>query len=83
VGRENRRFARVRPSGLVSTAAKIIVDAKSPAIDCGVVDLSSGGACLDVANPAAVPKRFVLLHGKTKKSCLVVWKNGRRVGVQF
>jgi hypothetical protein len=83
VSRENRRFARVRPAGLVSRSGKIIVDAKSPAIDCSIIDLSSGGACIDVANPAAVPKRFVLLHGKTKKSCLVVWKAGRRLGLQF
>jgi hypothetical protein len=68
---------------LVSRTAKIIVDAKSPTVDCNVVDLSSGGACLEVANPAAVPKRFVLLHGNTKKSCLVVWKTARRLGVQF
>jgi hypothetical protein len=83
VSRENRRFARVKPSGLVSRTAKIIVDAKSPALDCVVVDLSMGGACLEVSNPGAVPKRFVLLHGKTKKNCLVVWKTARRMGVQF
>jgi len=83
VSRENRRFARVRPSGLVSRTGKIIADAKTPAVDCFVVDLSVGGACLEVPNPAAIPKRFTLLHGKTKKSCLVVWKAGRRIGVQF
>jgi PilZ domain len=83
VSRENRRFARVRPSGLVPRAGKIILDAKSPALDCNVVDLSMGGACLEVTNSAALPKRFVLLHGKTKKNCLVVWKAGRRIGVQF
>ena len=80
--REHRRFARVRPSGLVPKAAKIIIDNKSPAIDCSVIDLSVGGACLDVGN-VTLPKRFVLLHGKTKKSCLVVWKAGRRLGVAF
>jgi hypothetical protein len=83
VSRENRRFARVRPAGLVSKSGKIIVDAKSPTVDCYVVDLSSGGACLEVPNPASIPKRFVLVHGATKKSCLVVWKAGRRLGVQF
>jgi len=81
--REHRRYARVRPSGLVPRNAKIIIDSKSPAIDCSVIDLSVGGACLDVAPQVAVPKRFVLLHGKTKKSCLVVWKSGRRLGVSF
>jgi hypothetical protein len=68
----------------VSKTAKIIVvDARSPAIDCNVVELASGGACLEVSNPAAIPKRFVLLHGNTKKKCLVVWKEGRRLGVTF
>jgi hypothetical protein len=68
---------------LVPRAGKIIIDAKSPALDCNVVDLSMGGACLEVANPASLPKRFTLLHGKTKKSCLVVWRTARRMGVQF
>jgi hypothetical protein len=36
-----------------------------------------------VNNPAAIPKRFVLFHGGTKKSCTLVWKTGRRFGVSF
>ena len=80
---ENRRFARVRPSGLVSRDAMIIVDPKKPAIPCTVIDLSAGGACLQYAAPDTLPKRFVLLHGKTKKSCLVMWKTRFRLGVQF
>jgi hypothetical protein len=68
----------------VSKTAKIIVvDARSPAIDCKVVELSSGGACLEISNPIGIPERFVLLHGKTKKNCLVLWKEGRRLGVSF
>jgi hypothetical protein len=78
-----RRFARVRPSGLVSPTATIIIDAKTPSIACTLVDLSAGGACLQVPNPEQLPKRFVLLHGKTKKSCLVMWRARYRIGVQF
>lgn len=82
--RESRRFARVRPSGLVSRTAQIIVvDARLPCVNCNVVELSSGGACLEVSDPTAIPERFVLLHGKTKKNCLVLWKAGRRLGVSF
>ena len=81
--RDNRRFVRVRPSGLVSRAGKIVLGAKAPSIDCGIIDLSAGGACLEVDNPAAIPKRFVLFHGGTKKSCTLVWKTGRRLGVTF
>ena len=78
-----RRFMRVRPSGLVSKTATIIIDAKQPSIGCTVIDISAGGACLEVANPERLPKRFGLLHGKTKKSCLVMWRRHHRIGVQF
>jgi hypothetical protein len=68
----------------VSKTAKIIVvDARSPSVDCTVVELASGGACLEVSNANAIPKRFILLHGNTKKNCVVVWKEGRRLGVTF
>jgi PilZ domain-containing protein len=81
--RENRRFVRVRPSGLVSKSAKIILSAKSPAVDCNVLDISAGGACIEADNAGAIPKRFVLFHGGTKKSCVVIWRTGRRLGVAF
>ncbi len=80
---QKRVHARVTPSGLVSRTAKIIVDPKKPAIDCTVIDLSAGGASLDVTDPDRLPARFVLLHGGTKKKCLVKWKTFRRVGVVF
>jgi len=68
---------------LVSRAAKIIVDPKTPVIDCDVVDLSAGGACLEVRSQAAIPKRFVLFHAGTKKKCSLVWKTRNRLGVAF
>ena len=84
VVRENRRFVRVKPSGMVSRVGKIIVDPKKPTIDCNIIDLSAGGACLEINdNDRLIPKRFVLLHSGTKKSCIVVWKIGRRFGVAF
>lgn len=81
--RENRRFVRVRPAGLVSRIAKIIADAKAPVVDCNILDLSAGGACLEVSGTAAIPKRFVLFHGGTKRSVTVVWQKGRRIGVRY
>jgi len=68
---------------LVSKVGKIIVDPKTPTIDCSILDLSAGGACLEVGGVAAIPKRFVLFHGGTKKSCNLVWQKGRRCGVSF
>ena len=81
--RDNRRHARVRPSGLVSNAGTIIVGPKAPTIGCTIIDISAGGACLDLPDPDRLPRRFVLVHGATKKNCLIMWKKFRRIGVQF
>lgn len=79
--RQNRRFERVRPSGRVSKTGKIILDSKSPMMDCGIVDYSAGGACLEVTAP--LPQRFELVYGNTRKKCRVIWTRGVRVGVTF
>ena len=80
---DRRRYARVRPSGLVSKTGTIIVAPNGPTIDCTIVDLSAGGACLDLPDPGRLPNRFVLLHGATRKNCLIMWRKFRRIGVQF
>ncbi|MFL9823948.1 PilZ domain-containing protein [Rhodoplanes sp. SY1] len=80
---DKRRFVRVRPSGLVPRIGKIFVDPKSPAIECQVIDVSAGGACLYVGGNGAIPKRFTFLHGAVKKSSRVVWEKGRKIGIQF
>ena len=77
-----RRFTRVRPSGLVSSRATIVID-KKPAIECSVIDISAGGACLQVPDPNALPKRFDLVHSGTRKKCNMVWKARNRIGVSF
>jgi hypothetical protein len=48
-----------------------------------LVDISAGGACLEVGPQAALPQRFELIHGSTRKRCRLVWKQGRRIGVSF
>ncbi len=80
---DRRRFVRIRPSGLVPKTATIIIDAKSPPIRCTVVDISAGGACLELGNAERLPQRFGLLHGRVRKRCLVVWRRHQKVGVQF
>jgi hypothetical protein len=78
-----RRYARVRPSGLVSGQARLILGPKAPVIDVRVVDYSAGGACIDLNAEIALPSRFELLHGGIKKRCRVAWKRGRRLGLVF
>ena len=78
-----RRFHRVRASGPAATAGTIFVDLKKPATACNIVDLSAGGACIDVHGSETIPARFILNHGGVRKSCRIVWQKGRRVGVSF
>jgi hypothetical protein len=78
-----RRFNRIRPSGLLSRTAKIIIDARSPTLDCTVVDYSAGGACLELSQQTKLPERFDLLYSGSRKKCRRVWASGFRVGVAF
>jgi hypothetical protein len=80
---EHRRYVRVQPTGLVSKTGILFADLKSRPIACSIVDLSAGGACLDVRGSDVIPKRFILNHGGVKKHCNVMWQKGRRVGVAF
>ena len=84
-GAEERRYQRVKPTGLMAKTATILPGGSAASITCNVVDYSVGGACLDLALEIAskLPKRFDLLHGGNRKKCRVVWVKGRRVGVSF
>ena len=81
--REHRRYHRVRPSGLVSKTGTLFVDLKSRPTACAIVDLSAGGACIEVYGNDPIPQKFILNHGGVKKTCRVVWQTGRRIGVSF
>jgi len=78
-----RLFARTKPSGRISTAAKIFAGANGAAVECVLVDYSAGGACLQLKASVALPDRFDVLYGTTRKHCRVVWKRGLRLGVAF
>jgi hypothetical protein len=78
-----RRFARVRPTGRDADLAKLIVDPKTPVINCRVIDYSPGGACIEISGQIKLPDRFELLFGRTRKRCRTVWRTGRRLGVAF
>ena len=80
---DKRRFHRVRPSGQMARTGTIFIDLKSPTTTCDIVDVSAGGACIEVHGNAVIPKRFILNHGGVKKTCRVVWQKGRRVGVSY
>jgi hypothetical protein len=78
-----RLFARLKPTGRISGVAKILAGANTGTIDCVLVDYSAGGACLQLKTSMALPDRFDVLYGTTRKHCRVVWKRGLRLGVAF
>ena len=80
---ESRLYTRVKPVGLISKTGTLVLDPKTPAVECRVVDLSKGGACLELIKPLKLPKRFVFLHGGVKKHCHLIWQRGERFGVGF
>jgi hypothetical protein len=82
-GIEQRRFVRVRPSGLVPRQAKIVIAPRSPAIDCNVIETSAGGASVDVHGVTEIPTRITFIHAGSSKAARVVWRKGRRMGLQF
>ena len=54
-------------------------------INCGVRNLSPGGACLDVASQMGIPDDFVLVveSDHVWQRCRVIWRTATRLGVEF
>lgn len=83
---ENRQGnRRIEPRRRIARSATISAhDAPSP-VPCVVLDISSGGARLDVHHSATIQQRFRLmidLEG-TERTCEVVWRKENSVGVKF
>lgn len=75
---------RAGPRHRVLKAGTIAFDLAA-GIDCLVRNISDAGACLEIESPVGIPNRFTL-HIKTEKvarSCHVVWRKARRIGVRF
>lgn len=54
---------------------------KWPTFHCVVLNLSEGGACLEVRDP--LPNSFVLVLDDVFRTCRVVWRRSNRIGVEF
>jgi len=79
---DNRRAV---PRTSVLRNAKIIVPRRSAMIHCTVQNITSGGARLKMANTYGLPQTFDLTfeHGRTRRSCRVVWRTNDELGVTF
>jgi hypothetical protein len=81
---EPRRWFRIKPTGLVPRTGKIILLGKNAeVIDCRIIDLSAGGASLELSKLYDLPKRFEFMHGSTRTICRLAWTRGYRVGLIY
>jgi hypothetical protein len=78
---ERRRFHRAQ----VRKQAKVVFGPNDGLIDCVVLNLSIGGACLELASPAIIPDQFDLTFdaARTLRACRVAWRSGYKIGVAF
>jgi hypothetical protein len=70
---------------LTLRTAKIFHDRGASAIDCAIVNISDGGACILLSDPGAIPNVFNLAidNDDRMRGCRVAWRSGSRIGVAF
>jgi hypothetical protein len=77
--------ARTSRRHLTLKTAKIVFEHTRSSVDCAILNISDGGACILVPRLADIPNAFRLVvdpDGKTY-ACSVRWKSGNRVGLAF
>ncbi|HZP70447.1 MAG TPA: PilZ domain-containing protein [Pseudolabrys sp.] len=82
-GSNKRRWFRVAPKGLVPRTGRLLLGPNTTPIDVKVVDLSAGGACLELNRSYTLPDRFEFIHGATKRFCTLAWSRGFRIGISY
>ena len=78
IERRHKRFELRRPGFIFCGAA-------SPLYECFILDISEGGACIEVGE-LIPPKAFVLLltpSGSVTRHCVTAWRRGAEIGVRF
>ncbi len=80
---EHRSTHRFEPKGLVSKTGQLFVSPSSDPIECKIVDLSPGGACLESSTLLVLPHRFEFRHGGVRRFCVLAWQRRFRFGITF
>ena len=82
LGRQDKRKAKRRP---MRRTAEVLFGDDEPPILCVIWDMSETGARLAAARPLLrfPPSFTLLLEGKVRRKCEVVWTDARYVGVKF
>jgi hypothetical protein len=74
---------RKEPRIPVIKPALITVNTAEKAIECKVIDLSKGGACLWLENIDELPDEFDIFYDSTARRCHVRWRTNNIIGVAF
>jgi hypothetical protein len=75
---------RQEPRRRTLKTARIVFNNRFSAVDCAVRNLSERGAMLLVAGPHGIPNAFLLELGDgITHDCRVIWRDEKRVGVEF
>jgi hypothetical protein len=80
---DKRRWRRIRPQGSVPRVGKISLGPNVPFVDCRVIDLSAGGASLELQRHHDVPNKFEFIYGNAKRVCYLAWVRGLRIGISY
>jgi hypothetical protein len=80
---DQRRWPRIEPKGLVAKTAQIFLPPHNDTVECRVIDISAGGARLELPSTRDLPARFEVKHGGVRKLCALVWQRGYRFGIKF
>jgi hypothetical protein len=79
------RRKSVRQTPLIARAF-VYLDRRLPLIECDVLNISDGGACIVTHSKHMLPAHFVIfftLDGSERRTCRVIWRNGNEIGVAF
>lgn len=85
VARQFQRRATLRHEVSVQGAVIIKVGEASRSVGCRLVDLSLGGARIELEEDCILPEKVQLMesHRETVHECSVRWRNGRQAGLSF
>ncbi len=78
--------SRKSPRAQVEQSAYIADDDGKPLCPCLMIDVSSGGARLQIEGTVELPATFILVlskDGLVRRPCKSVWRGPITVGVQF
>jgi diguanylate cyclase (GGDEF)-like protein/PAS domain S-box-containing protein len=64
--------------------AQIVFKGRGAVIDCVVLNLADGNACLKVESPIGIPDSFdLVIDNATVGNCRVTWRKATQIGVEF